>query len=165
MTPGEAAKAGLLRQRLDALEIERDGLIARVAELEEALFRPDVRLPVAWRLTPQQTKLFGMLAAAAGVIVSRAAILNALYAGGEQPESSKLVDVLLSQLRRKLPPAIAIETVWGRGWRLPEPSRAALAAVTSEGDAAHRAASALYEAGRISRAAFFRRAEAASWNG
>ena len=54
-----------LRRRLDEIECERDDARARVATLEEALFRPDFRIPPEWRLAPQGVTLLGALIAPA----------------------------------------------------------------------------------------------------
>ena len=40
----------------------------------------------------------------------------------------KIVDVMVCRLRRKMPPGYAIETEYGRGWRLMTASDEAIAA-------------------------------------
>jgi len=52
-------------------------------------------------------------------------LLNHLYGGMDEPES-KIIDVFICKLRKKLANASSgknyIETVWGRGYVLREPS-------------------------------------------
>lgn len=44
--------------------------------------------------------------------------------GAEEPSEIKIVDVYICKLRKKLPPDIHIETIWGRGYALPHVCKA-----------------------------------------
>lgn len=150
-----------MQRRLDELECERDDARARIAELEEALFRPDFRVPPEWKLTRQEVTLLGSLIASGDAVLTRAAMMSALY-GSDDWATPKIIDVLMTKMRAKLKPyGIAVETVWGRGYRLSGQAREKISAIGSPGDAVVREASALYWNGRISRDELTRRLEAA----
>ena len=152
---------GRLQRLVDELECERDDARARIAQLEEALFRPDFRFPVEWKLTAQEVTLLGALIASGDAVLTRAAMMSALY-GSDDWATPKIVDVLICRMRTKLTPCgIEIETVWGRGYRLPVQARHRIAEIGSPRDAVVREASALYWVGRISRNELTRRLEAA----
>jgi len=151
-----------LQRRLDEIECERDDARARVAALEEALFRPDFRIPPEWKLTPQGVTLLGALIASGDAVLTRAAMMSALY-GSDEWATPKIIDVLVCKMRTRLKPhGIEIETVWGRGYRLTRQMRERISAIGSPRDAAVREASALYWNGRISRAELTRRLERTS---
>jgi two-component system, cell cycle response regulator CtrA len=65
------------------------------------------------------------LAIRKGATLSKEVFLNHLYGGMEEPEF-KIIDVFVCKLRKKLSDALNgenyIETVWGRGYVLREPS-------------------------------------------
>ena len=65
-----------------------------------------------------------------GTTLTKEMFLNHLYGGMDEPEL-KIIDVFICKLRRKLANASGgqnyVETVWGRGYRLQEPSAAAVA--------------------------------------
>jgi len=80
----------------------------------------DVRLdgePIA--LTPQEHRVLSYLLHHVGRVVSRAELLDHVYARDLDPDSNVL-DVLVTRLRRKLGRPL-LETVRGRGFRLVEP--------------------------------------------
>ena len=75
-------------------------------------------------LTRSEFTILEVLALRAGRLVSRGALLDALYGGLEEPDA-KIVDVFMTKLRGRLrlfdaPPDL-IGTVWGRGYILPTP--------------------------------------------
>jgi DNA-binding response OmpR family regulator len=149
-----------MQRRLDELEVERDNARARVAELEEALFRPDFRVPPEWKLRRQEVTLLGALIASGDAVLTRAAMMSALY-GSDDWATPKILDVIMCKMRSKLKPhGITVETVWGRGYRLSRQARERIAELGAPSDAVVREASALFWNGRISRDELTRRLEA-----
>ena len=75
-------------------------------------------------VTPNEYGILELLCRRQGVVMSKEAILNHLYAGRDEPEL-KIIDVFVCKLRKRLTEAsggeIYIETVWGRGYILPKP--------------------------------------------
>src|SRR5271155_3449713 len=76
-------------------------------------------------LTAKEYQMLEMLALRKGMTLSKEMFLNQLYGGMEEPEL-KIIDVFICKLRKKLATASGgrnyIETVWGRGYVLREPS-------------------------------------------
>jgi two-component system cell cycle response regulator CtrA len=76
-------------------------------------------------LTPNEYGVLELLCQHLGVEVRKEAILNQLYAGRDEPDP-RIVDVFVCKLRKKLTEASSgtndIETVWGRGYMLREPT-------------------------------------------
>ena len=66
-----------------------------------------------------------------GTTLTKEMFLNHLYNGMDEPEL-KIIDVFICKLRKKLSSATHgenyIETVWGRGYVLRDPSEAAVTA-------------------------------------
>jgi two-component system cell cycle response regulator CtrA len=66
-----------------------------------------------------------------GRTITKEQFLNHLYGGMEEPQQ-KILDVFICKLRKKLSDASGgkdyIETVWGRGYVLREPSQGDVAA-------------------------------------
>lgn len=77
------------------------------------------------RLTGREYAILELLAIRRGSTLSKEVFLNHLYGGMEEPEF-KIIDVFICKLRKKLADALGrddyIETVWGRGYVLREPS-------------------------------------------
>jgi two-component system, cell cycle response regulator CtrA len=82
-------------------------------------------------LTTREYQLLELLAQRQGSTITKEMILNQMYGGMDEPEL-KIIDVYICKVRRKLADASGgksyIETVWGRGYMLREPSAEAVAA-------------------------------------
>ena len=76
------------------------------------------------RLSPSEFIVMERLALRAGRVVAREVLLSAIHGGPDEP-GAKVVDVFMCRVRKVMVahglPADLIETVWGRGWRLPTP--------------------------------------------
>ena len=76
-------------------------------------------------LTGKEYQILELLALRKGTTLSKEMFLNHLYGGMDEPEL-KIIDVFICKLRKKLASASGgrdyIETVWGRGYMLREPS-------------------------------------------
>ena len=72
-------------------------------------------------VTPKEYSILELLCLRQGVVLSKEAFLDHLYAGRDEPET-KIIDVFVCKLRKKLTEASGgknyIETVWGRGYML-----------------------------------------------
>ncbi len=72
-------------------------------------------------VTPKEYCILELLCQRQGVVLSKEAFLDHLYAGRDEPET-KIIDVFVCKLRKKLTEASGgkhyIETVWGRGYKL-----------------------------------------------
>ena len=77
-------------------------------------------------LTAREYAILELLAIRKGATLSKENFLNHLYGGMEEPEA-KIIDVFICKLRKKLELYLDgenyIETVWGRGYVLREPSK------------------------------------------
>jgi two-component system, cell cycle response regulator CtrA len=76
-------------------------------------------------LTVKEYQMVELMSLRRGSTVTKAMFLNNLYGGIDEP-GTKIIDVFICKLRKKLLKASNgknyIETVWGRGWMLHEPS-------------------------------------------
>lgn len=91
----------------------------RIEELERVVGL-DYACPLALRLSRNQARMLGLLMHKK--VASKDALYTALYTDvicdKELPES-KVIDVQISHMRRKLRPfGIEIETIWGTGYAL-----------------------------------------------
>ena len=81
-------------------------------------------------LTGKEYGILELLSLRKGTTLTKEMFLNHLYGGMDEPEL-KIIDVFVCKLRKKLASATGgdnyIETVWGRGYVLREPSDAAVA--------------------------------------
>ena len=82
----------------------------------------DIPLPleivIALRLTPMQAKFMAALLHARGV-VTKYGMCVALYGFAEDAPDPKVLDVMLTHIRKKLRPHdVTIETLYGTGYRL-----------------------------------------------
>ena len=76
-------------------------------------------------LTGKEYQMLELLSLRKGTTLTKEMFLNNLYGGMDEPEI-KIIDVFICKLRKKLASASDgkdyIETVWGRGYVLREPS-------------------------------------------
>ena len=76
-------------------------------------------------LTGKEYQMLELLALRKGTTITKEALLSQLYGGMDEP-GMKIIDVFICKLRKKLASASNgrnyIETVWGRGYVLREPS-------------------------------------------
>ena len=76
-------------------------------------------------LTGKEYQMLELLSVRKGTTLTKDMFLNHLYGGTDEPES-KIIDVFMCKLRKKLAGASNgknyIETVWGRGYMLCEPT-------------------------------------------
>ncbi|MEM6602904.1 MAG: response regulator transcription factor [Pseudomonadota bacterium] len=97
---------GKLKINLDAKTVEADGR------------------PV--HLTSKEYQMLEILSLRKGTTLTKEMFLNHLYGGVDEPEL-KIIDVFICKLRKKLANATGgdnyIETVWGRGYVLRDPSK------------------------------------------
>ena len=80
-------------------------------------------LPI--HISGKEYQMLELLALRKGSTLNKEMFLNQLYGGMDEPEA-KIIDVFICKLRKKLANASNgrdyIETVWGRGYRLHDPS-------------------------------------------
>jgi two-component system cell cycle response regulator CtrA len=80
-------------------------------------------------LTAKEYKILELLSLRKGTTLTKEMLLNHLYGGMDEPES-KIIDVFMCKLRKKLASASGgddfIETVWARGYVLSEPGTATI---------------------------------------
>ena len=80
-------------------------------------------------LTAKEYKMLELLSLRKGTTLPKEMFLNHLYGGMDEPES-KIIDVFMCKLRKKLASASGgddfIETVWARGYVLSEPGTATI---------------------------------------
>jgi two-component system, cell cycle response regulator CtrA len=81
-------------------------------------------------LTGKEYAILELLALRKGSTLTKEMFLNQLYGGMEEPEA-KIIDVFICKLRKKLASASGglnfIETVWGRGYAMREPTELSVA--------------------------------------
>ena len=98
-------RTGKITVNLDAKTVEADGQ--------------------AVHLTGKEYQMLELLSLRKGTTLTKEMFLNHLYGGMDEPEL-KIIDVFICKLRKKLANASQgrnyIETVWGRGYVLREPS-------------------------------------------
>jgi two-component system cell cycle response regulator CtrA len=122
---------------IQTLERENDALRARVRDLEEQ-FGFTFECPPQFGLTAQEARIFGLLLKKP--LVTKEFAVSALYFHRQDEAEIKIVDVLICKARKKLKPHnIAIETVWGQGYRLPAESRAIAERLLAEANGMLRA--------------------------
>jgi DNA-binding response OmpR family regulator len=104
----------------EAEEIEH--LRFRVTELEKQIGLA-LEPPTVFGLTKTETEILGILIA--NKYPRRETFMVALYGSRFEAPDDKIIDVLMSRMRKKLTPfGIEITTAWGSGFYMPEPSKA-----------------------------------------
>src|ERR1700693_1076148 len=82
-------------------------------------------------LTAKEYQILALLALRIGSTLTKETFLNHLYGGLDDEPEAKIIDVFLFKFRKKLASASGgqdyIETVWGRGYALREPTEQAIA--------------------------------------
>jgi DNA-binding response OmpR family regulator len=110
--------------RIRQLEIEKQRLLDENEVLKSAL-AGSVTVPREWGLTPKQADLMRVLIRRP--VASYDACMAGLYSDRIAPPDQRIINVLISRMRRKLLPfGIEIRTVWGIGYELDEGARARL---------------------------------------
>lgn len=71
-------------------------------------------------LTQKEYKILELLCMRRGVILTKENFLDHLYSHMADEPEAKIIDVFICKLRKKLGDTPIIETVWGRGYRIPE---------------------------------------------
>ena len=81
-------------------------------------------------LTGREYQMLELLSLRKGTTITKEVFLNHLYGGDENEAESKIIDVFICKLRKKLGDASNgqsyIETIWGRGYVLREPIESGL---------------------------------------
>lgn len=117
-------------RRLAELETEVETLRAANAALRRELL-PDQWLPPALRLTRQEAVVF--LAIFHREFISRDGLFALLYGHMPSPPTWDCISVFLCRLRAKLARhGVAIETVWGQGYRMTADAKAKLRALRGD---------------------------------
>lgn len=79
------------------------------------------------RVTPMEYAIFKLLFLSIGTVVAKAMLLDYFYSGKDEPKM-KVLDVVMCKLRKKLAKANGgeqcIESVWGRGFVIRDPTNA-----------------------------------------
>lgn len=118
--------AGELRARLDAVVRRSQGRTTAVFTIDDLEVNPNLQMAF-WKgelvgLSAKEFKILEVLAARQGICVTKNQLMDHLYGGRDEP-GSKIVDVFVCKLRRKLVDTCGkhpIGTVWGRGYCIQE---------------------------------------------
>ena len=115
--------------RIHAIVRRSRGHAQSVIEIDDLVVNLDTRTtaingtPV--HLTGREYQMLQLLSLRKGMTMSKEMFLNHLYGGMDEPEQ-KIIDVFICKLRKKLANASGgknyIETVWGRGYVLRQPT-------------------------------------------
>ncbi|MBB3608644.1 two-component system cell cycle response regulator CtrA [Rhizobium sp. BK602] len=105
----------------DIVDAQRDRismLEERIRQLEDALMPPTIVIPLEYRLTSSEARVYAHLASRD--VATKQSIMLALYSDRIDLEPEiKIVDVFVCKMRQKLKRFdVVIETVWGHGYRL-----------------------------------------------
>jgi two-component system cell cycle response regulator CtrA len=122
--------------RIEALEAENDRLRHLLEKARHALMVCEQPLPLELRLTGKEGAMVRLLLS--GRLMSKEQLLDGMYVCGVDDEPQlKIVDVFVCKARKKIAPyGLSIDTVWGRGYRMPPESIASLRAMMGLEDTA-----------------------------
>lgn len=119
----------LSREQVVNLMEENLTLREALQQMQESLV-PQAFLPDAWRLTGKERDLLLALRKASPNVLHKERLLITLYGVlDDDVPDQKILDVFVCKIRQKLKRAnagVAIETVWGRGWRIDSANLASL---------------------------------------
>jgi two-component system cell cycle response regulator CtrA len=118
--------------RIKALARRAEGhssALIRVGEIELNLDTQTIEVrDIPLELTGKEYQILEFLLVRRGATVTKNNFLNRLYSGMDEPEE-KIIDVFMCKIRKKLQDILGptgreyIETIWGRGYVLREPSK------------------------------------------
>lgn len=110
----------------DLLHIQKaeiEMLRERIRQLENALVPPSIIVPIEYRLTGSEARMFAHLASRD--FATKDGLMLAMYSDrpDEAPEP-KIVDVFICRMRKKIARfGVEIETIWGKGFALKDRER------------------------------------------
>jgi DNA-binding response OmpR family regulator len=90
-------------------QLEAEGAADDVAKIREV-----------FHVTPSEARMLELLHRRYPRVVSKGAIMDALYGDAEEEPKAKIIDVFLCKIKKRLG-RDTIQTVWGQGLRLSEP--------------------------------------------
>jgi two-component system cell cycle response regulator CtrA len=121
-----------LVSRLKAITRRAEGHSSAVVRVGDIVLNLDTQVievkGIPLELTGKEYQILEFLLIRKGATVTKNNFLNRLYSGMDEPEE-KIIDVFMCKIRRKLQDILGpsgreyIETIWGRGYVLREPSR------------------------------------------
>lgn len=112
-----AARLEAVKSENEMLRANNDELRERIAFLEDQMLGAETILPVEWRLTASEARVFGALLGRERC--SKDFLMSALYVQKQDEAEAKIVDVFICKIRKKLLPfGIKIRTLWGNGYYL-----------------------------------------------
>jgi len=123
-----AAPTDYRDRRIRELENEVYRLTLENDALKAAMWSIKPRIPFEWKLTPLETKLFACLLGKPS-ITTKKTIMAAMYGDRVEVPMPKIIDIIVHQLRKKLPPEVKVTTVYGQGFVLDPVSKARYADV------------------------------------
>jgi two-component system cell cycle response regulator CtrA len=112
-----------LLDRIAALEALNDDLESKLVVIQENLGQR-MQLPMVLSLTASEASIIGCLYARQSC--TKALLHGLLYGNRLDADVAmeKIIDVFICKLRKKLKPyGIEVETIWGHGYAMHEPSK------------------------------------------
>ena len=124
--------------RIHSIVRRSRGHAQSVIEIDDLVVNLDARTAVVngtrVHLTRKEYQMLELLSLRKGMTMSKEMFLNHLYGGLEEP-AIKIIDVFMCKLRKKLANASGgkdyIETVWGRGYVLRQPTNEGAAKISA----------------------------------